>query len=164
MAEGLAKGITGKDLHYNRKDPAWEKLMITYHACHERETGECSTTVSYTHLSPDRKQQNIKSIFRRLVQNPVQIRKIPLIRRQKIVVEERFFSCGISHLDIPLRILSLIHIFHAAHKRRPPGRHSGWLRQLCVPRSVCRYAAGYGIYNRIFGTYRNGSRLRTRCV
>ena len=33
--------------------------------------------------------------------------------------------------------------------------------QLCVPRSVCRYAAGYGIYNRIFGTYRNGSRLRT---
>ena len=55
-------------------------------------------------LSPDRKQQNIKSIFRRLVQNPVQIRKIPLIRRQKIVVEERFFSCGISHLDIPLRI------------------------------------------------------------
>ena len=55
-------------------------------------------------LSPDRKQQNIKSIFRRLVQNPVQIRKIPLIRRQKIIVEERFFSCGISHLDIPLRI------------------------------------------------------------
>ena len=35
-------------LHYNRKDPAWEKLMITYHACHERETGECSTMSYWT--------------------------------------------------------------------------------------------------------------------
>lgn len=43
MAEGLAKGVLGKALKYNVKDPAWEDLLITYHACHEAETGECST-------------------------------------------------------------------------------------------------------------------------
>lgn len=43
MAEGLAKGVLGKDLKYNVKDPAWEELLVTYHACHEAETGECST-------------------------------------------------------------------------------------------------------------------------
>ncbi len=43
MAEGLAKGLLDKDLKYNEKDPAWEELLLTYHACHEAETGECST-------------------------------------------------------------------------------------------------------------------------
>jgi len=43
MAEGLAKGLLGKDLQYNVKDEGWEELLITYHACHEAETGECST-------------------------------------------------------------------------------------------------------------------------
>lgn len=43
MAEGLAKGVLEKDLKYNVKDSAWNKILITYHACHEMETGECST-------------------------------------------------------------------------------------------------------------------------
>lgn len=43
MAEGLAKGLLDKDLKYNEKDPAWEELLLTYHACHEAETGKCST-------------------------------------------------------------------------------------------------------------------------
>lgn len=43
MAEGLAKGVLDKDVKYNEKDPSWEELLITYHACHEAETGECST-------------------------------------------------------------------------------------------------------------------------
>lgn len=43
MAEGLAKGVLDKALKYNVKDPAWEELLVTYHACHEAETGECST-------------------------------------------------------------------------------------------------------------------------
>lgn len=43
MAEGLAKGVLGKDLKHNVKEKAWEELLLTYHACHEAETGECST-------------------------------------------------------------------------------------------------------------------------
>lgn len=43
LAEGVAKGVTGKDLKYNQKDLVWESLLMTYHSCHEAETGECST-------------------------------------------------------------------------------------------------------------------------
>lgn len=43
MAEGLAKGVTGRDARYNEADPAWKELLMTYHACYEQETGECST-------------------------------------------------------------------------------------------------------------------------
>ena len=43
MAEGLAKGLTGEDVRYNEPSPVWESLMITYHACHEAETGRCSS-------------------------------------------------------------------------------------------------------------------------
>jgi hypothetical protein len=43
LAEGLAKGVLDKDLQYHIPDEYWEKLLLTYHACHERETGECST-------------------------------------------------------------------------------------------------------------------------
>lgn len=43
IAEGLAKGVLGKELKYNVKDESWNDLLITYHACHEQETGECST-------------------------------------------------------------------------------------------------------------------------
>lgn len=43
MAEGLAEGLTGERLKYNERAECWEKLLITYHACHEAETGECST-------------------------------------------------------------------------------------------------------------------------
>jgi hypothetical protein len=43
MAEGLAKGITGLDLKYNEPNVIWQELLITYHACHEAETGLCST-------------------------------------------------------------------------------------------------------------------------
>lgn len=48
MAEGLAKGVLGKELHYNCPDPAWKDILITYHACHEMETGECSTMSYWT--------------------------------------------------------------------------------------------------------------------
>ena len=49
-------------------------------------------------------------------------------------------------------------------KGRPPGCHSGWLCQLCIPRTVYRDAERYRIYNRVFRAYRNGSGLRTaRC-
>lgn len=43
MAEGLAKGVTGKDVRYNEPDAVWDEMLLTYHACHEQETGECST-------------------------------------------------------------------------------------------------------------------------
>ena len=43
MAEGLAKGLTGEDVRYNAPSPVWESLLITYHACHEAETGLCSS-------------------------------------------------------------------------------------------------------------------------
>lgn len=48
MAEGLAKGVLDKDLKYDQKDPAWNELPLTYHACHEAETGECSTMSYWT--------------------------------------------------------------------------------------------------------------------
>ncbi|WP_100407572.1 apiosidase-like domain-containing protein, partial [Bacillus solitudinis] len=48
MAEGIAKGVLGKDLKHNDKDPNWEKLLMTYHPCHEQETGECSTMSYWT--------------------------------------------------------------------------------------------------------------------
>jgi len=43
MAEGLARGLTGKTIRYDEPSPVWEQLLITYHACHEAETGLCST-------------------------------------------------------------------------------------------------------------------------
>lgn len=48
MAEGIAKGVLGKDLKYNQPDPAWEDLLMTYHTCHEMETGKCSTMSYWT--------------------------------------------------------------------------------------------------------------------
>ncbi len=48
MAEGLAKGITSRDLQAQVQDPLWQELMITYHSCHEMETGECSTMSYWT--------------------------------------------------------------------------------------------------------------------
>lgn len=48
MAEGLAKGILGKDLKYNENKEEWEKLLITYHGCHESATGKCSTMSYWT--------------------------------------------------------------------------------------------------------------------
>jgi len=48
MAEGLAKGLTGLNLKYDEPDARWKDLLITYHACHEAETGECSTLSYWT--------------------------------------------------------------------------------------------------------------------
>ncbi len=33
MAEGLAKGVLGKDLKWNEEDTAWRDMLITYHTC-----------------------------------------------------------------------------------------------------------------------------------
>ncbi|PJM75951.1 hypothetical protein CSQ87_02745 [Bifidobacterium simiarum] len=48
LAEGLAKGVLGADLRYDDPDPRWRDLPLTYHACHELETGECSTMSYWT--------------------------------------------------------------------------------------------------------------------
>jgi hypothetical protein len=48
MAEGIANGVLQKDIKHNEKDPDWQKLLMTYHACHEAETGECSTMSYWT--------------------------------------------------------------------------------------------------------------------
>lgn len=48
MAEGLAKGVLNQELKYDKQDPAWKELLITYHPCHEAETGECSTMSYWT--------------------------------------------------------------------------------------------------------------------
>lgn len=48
LAEGLAKGLTDQDLKYNQPSELWQKLLITYHACHEAETGLCSTMSYWT--------------------------------------------------------------------------------------------------------------------
>lgn len=48
MAEGIAKGVLNKDIKYNVKNPDWQKLLMTYHPCHEAETGECSTMSYWT--------------------------------------------------------------------------------------------------------------------
>lgn len=42
-AEGLAAGVLGRDLRSDEDTEMWRELLITYHACYERETGECST-------------------------------------------------------------------------------------------------------------------------
>ena len=31
MAEGIGKGVTGKNLIWNKADPAWDKIFMTYH-------------------------------------------------------------------------------------------------------------------------------------
>lgn len=48
MAEGLSEGLTGTRLSYSKDHEAWKKLLFTYHACHEAETGECSTFSYWT--------------------------------------------------------------------------------------------------------------------
>ena len=48
LAEGLALGLTGKALRYNADREEWKKLLFTYHACHEAETGLCSTFSYWT--------------------------------------------------------------------------------------------------------------------
>lgn len=48
MAEGIAKGVLDKDLKYDQPDPAWKEVLMTYHACHEMGTGECSTMSYWT--------------------------------------------------------------------------------------------------------------------
>ena len=48
LAEGIAKGVLGQDLKYNQPDDAWKDVLMTYHACHEMQTGECSTMSYWT--------------------------------------------------------------------------------------------------------------------
>ncbi|URZ17284.1 DUF4038 domain-containing protein [Clostridium felsineum] len=48
MAEGIAKGVLDKNLKYNKNSDAWKELLITYHPCHEAETGKCSTMSYWT--------------------------------------------------------------------------------------------------------------------
>lgn len=48
LAEGLAFGLTGKHLCWNQEHEEWKKLLFTYHACHEAETGLCSTFSYWT--------------------------------------------------------------------------------------------------------------------
>lgn len=48
LAQGLAFGLTGKQLSWNADHGEWEKLLFTYHACHEAEKGLCSTFSYWT--------------------------------------------------------------------------------------------------------------------
>lgn len=48
LAEGLSRGILGRELAYDQEPEIWRKLLITYHACHEMETGECSSMSYWT--------------------------------------------------------------------------------------------------------------------
>ncbi|MCI2049602.1 MAG: glycoside hydrolase family 140 protein [Lachnospiraceae bacterium] len=48
LAEGIAKGVTGRELRYNVPDRAWQDVLMTYHACHEAKTGLCSTMSYWT--------------------------------------------------------------------------------------------------------------------
>ena len=48
LAEGIAKGVLDQDLKYNQPDDAWKDVLMTYHACHEMQTGECSTMSYWT--------------------------------------------------------------------------------------------------------------------
>lgn len=48
MAEGLAYGLTGERLSWNRDREKWSKILMTYHTCHEMETGRCSTFSYWT--------------------------------------------------------------------------------------------------------------------
>ena len=52
MAEGLAKGLTGKAADAGVPSPVWEELLLTYHACHERGTGECSSLSYWEEKEP----------------------------------------------------------------------------------------------------------------
>lgn len=47
LAEGLGRGVTGRELRYDCSE-GWEEMAITYHPCHEAETGECSTMSYWT--------------------------------------------------------------------------------------------------------------------
>ena len=60
-------------------------------------------------------------------------------------------------------------ILHAESKRRQTGCYPGWLRELCIPWTVCRNTERYGFHHRIFRTYSDGSRVwtagcRQRCT
>ncbi len=48
MAEGLAEGVTGVQVAWNKPSQAWSELLITYHTCYEMETGEYSTMSYWT--------------------------------------------------------------------------------------------------------------------
>ena len=48
MVEGLSEGLTGRRLRHDQDHEEWKKLLITYHACHEAETGLCSTFSYWT--------------------------------------------------------------------------------------------------------------------
>lgn len=48
LAEGVAHGVTGQRLHWNVPDPLWQEIPMTYHPCHENETGRCSTMSYWT--------------------------------------------------------------------------------------------------------------------
>lgn len=48
LAEGIAEGVTGTKAHYNSDEAVWEKLLMTYHACHDAQTHECSTMSQWT--------------------------------------------------------------------------------------------------------------------
>ena len=48
LAEGLSEGLTGRKLRYDQDREEWKKLLFTYHACHEQETGLCSTFSYWT--------------------------------------------------------------------------------------------------------------------
>lgn len=48
MAEGLAKGYLGKELHCDESAKEWEDMLLTYHTCYDMTSGRCSTWDDFT--------------------------------------------------------------------------------------------------------------------
>lgn len=86
LAEGIGKGVTGKDLKWDVPDPDWSRALMTYHPCYEPETGLHSTmsywtdedvwidfimnqsghgdkTQNYIQIKKDYERENIKPVF-----------------------------------------------------------------------------------------------------
>ena len=55
-------------------------------------------------FAPDRKQQHIEAVSLRLVEYPVHIGEILLLRLKKIILFQGFYPAGVSHLFIKFRV------------------------------------------------------------
>ncbi|MDT0344257.1 glycoside hydrolase family 140 protein [Streptomyces litchfieldiae] len=44
LAEGIGSGVTGTALRWNRRDPAWDRVLMTYHPCHSEDPPVCSSS------------------------------------------------------------------------------------------------------------------------
>ena len=90
----------------------------------------------------------------------------------KEITEEWLYHIGVpveqipelaeqSAVCVPTMMPYITAFFMPRTKWRPSGCHPGWMCKLCIPWTVCRYSSRHGIYNRIFCSYCDGSRIRS---